>query len=330
MCPENSHSEVLGSRHASDCTCNVGYTLSHDGKQCKACTAGTYKTANGSMGCALCSYGTYSMTEGATSVSTCVSCPLLYFSQRGSSSPSNCSATEVFTAVSAAISVSDSQTNSTCLSSRSDVLGACKTHQDCGGEGRGECHNGTCVCGGLFGGVTCSACRPGFEGVNCSLACDCHGHGICTSSGACKCGGWWRGSECMDRLCPRGWGGALCGSECLTCSGNGLCSVSGECVCDSDWGGRKCSVLECGSGTICSCGKGHTFIEGGGCVACAAGSFKDVNGLTQCMLCPSGKYSTASGAISQSTCSDCPAYSYSSAGSPLLNNCTCNKGYTGM
>ena len=134
MCPENSHSEVLGSRHASDCTCNVGYTLSHDGKQCKACTAGTYKTANGSMGCALCSYGTYSMTEGATSVSTCVSCPLLYFSQRGSSSPSNCSATEVFTAVSAAISVSDSQTNSTCLSSRSDVLGACKTHQDCGGE----------------------------------------------------------------------------------------------------------------------------------------------------------------------------------------------------
>ena len=210
MCPENSYSEALGSRHASDCKCNVGYTQSPDGKRCEACPAGTYKSVNGSMECVSCSYGTYSTAEGATSVSTCVACPLLYFSQRGSSSPSNCSAPEVFTAVSVARFASDSQTINTCRVSHSDVLGVCKTDQDCGGEDRGKCDNGTCVCGERFGGVTCSACRPGFEGANCSVACDCHGHGICTSSGTCECGRWWRGSDCTDRLCPRGRGGALC------------------------------------------------------------------------------------------------------------------------
>ena len=32
----------------------------------------------------------------------------------------------------------------------------------------------------------------------------------------------------------------------------------------------------------CSCGKGYTVIDGGGCGACAAGSFKDVNGSAAC------------------------------------------------
>ena len=72
------------------------------------------------------------------------------------------------------------------------------------------------------------------------------------------------------------------------------------------------------------------MIEGGGCGACAAGSFKDVNGSAACGLCPAGKYSSASAATSASTCSDCPAHSYSSAGSVDAGNCSCGRGYTVM
>ena len=48
------------------------------------------------------------------------------------------------------------------------------------------------------------------------------------------------------------------------------------------------------------------MIEGGGCGACAAGSFKDVNGSAACEPCSAGTYSTASAATSGSTCSECP------------------------
>jgi hypothetical protein len=200
------------------------------------------------------------------------------------------------------------------------VLGVCKTDQDCGGEDRGKCDNGTCVCGERFGGVTCSACRPGFEGANCSVACDCHGHGICTSSGTCECGRRWRGSDCTDRLCPRGRGGALCGSECTTCSGNGICSVSGACVCDSNWGGRNCSVLECGAGTRQS--------SNVSCQDCAPGSYKAWVGGGECNLCPRGKYSTQARATAESACVMCPENSYSEAlGSRQASDCKCNVGY---
>ena len=60
----------------------------------------------------------------------------------------------------------------------------------------------------------------------------------------------------------------------------------------------------------CSCGKGYTVIvEGGGCVACAAGSFKDVNGSAACTLCP--------------------AVSSSPVGSAEVTSCTCNSGSEG-
>ena len=52
------------------------------------------------------------------------------------------------------------------------------------------------------------------------------------------------------------------------------------------------------------------MIEGGGCGACAAGSFKDVNGSAACTLCLAGTYGTASAATSASTCNDCPRTSF--------------------
>ena len=64
-------------------------------------------------------------------------------------------------------------------------------------------------------------------------------------------------------------------------------------------------------------------------MACDTGSFKEVNGSSACTLCPRGKYSTSTAATSVSTCVDCPSHAYSGWGSGALDNCICNKGYTG-
>ena len=81
--------------------------------------------------------------------------------------------------------------------------------------------------------------------------------------------------------------------------------------------------------TNCTCNKGYTGPDGVECEACDAGSLQGRERLALCDCALQGKYSTATGAISESTCSACPAYTYSADGSALLTNCTCNKGYTG-
>jgi len=50
---------------------------------------------------------------------------------------------------------------------------------------------------------------------------------------------------------------------------------------------------------------------------------------SSCVLCTSGKYSSEMGQIAESTCTECPAATYSDEGSKLLTNCTCKRGYTG-
>ena len=63
---------------------------------------------------------------------------------------------------------------------------------------------------------------------------------------------------------------------------------------------------------------------------CWQGMFKDVNGSAACTLCALGKYSAATAATSEATCDDCPAQSYSVAGSKDVANCSCNLGFTGV
>ena len=65
----------------------------------------------------------------------------------------------------------------------------------------------------------------------------------------------------------------------------------------------------------CTCNKGYTGLDDVECMACIAGTYKDVNGSAACTLCPPGKYSTETASVLASTCIDCPAHSYSSAGS---------------
>jgi len=81
--------------------------------------------------------------------------------------------------------------------------------------------------------------------------------------------------------------------------------------------------------TNCTCVKGYTGTDGADCSACVLGTYKDVNGSAVCTLCPGGKYSAATAAMSEATCSDCPTHSYSHDGSTNVADCACNLGYTG-
>ena len=147
--------------------------------------------------------------------------------------------------------------------------------------------------------------------------------------------------------CNKGYTGAD-GLECEACVAGTYKDVNGSALCDlcsqgkySTATGRisesTCSACPAhtysGAGssvlTNCTCNKGYTGPDGATCTACIAGTYKDVNGSAACTLCSRGKYSTATAGISEATCSACPAHTYSGAGSSVLTNCTCNKGYTG-
>ena len=79
----------------------------------------------------------------------------------------------------------------------------------------------------------------------------------------------------------------------------------------------------------CTCDPGYSGNDGGACSACIAGTFKMSNGSAPCLDCTAGKYSSAVGAVSAASCSNCPAHSSSSQGSPQVTDCLCNAGYTG-
>ena len=67
---------------------------------------------------------------------------------------------------------------------------------------------------------------------------------------------------------------------------------------------------------------------GGECIDCAPGFFKDTEGEEPCTDCGAGKYSAASGATAESTCSACTANSDAPAGSDAASDCICNAGFT--
>ena len=147
--------------------------------------------------------------------------------------------------------------------------------------------------------------------------------------------------------CNKGYTGPD-GSECEACTAGGFKDVNGSAACMLCTRGKystataaisEATCQGCPSYTYsgpgssvlsnCSCVVGYTGPDGMECTACIAGTYKDVNGSAPCSLCPQGKYSSGTGEAWEAACTGCPYDSYSPDGSSLLNNCSCNKGYTG-
>eukprot|EP00667_Euglena_gracilis_P000628 EG_transcript_627 len=243
--------------------------------------------------------------------------------------------------------------------------------------GHGACQaDGTCLCTddatGHWGGadnVTCSSCRTGWTGANCTARCPrsaagipCAGHGACTAdTGVCQCtqsviDGFWAGDTC-DR-CAAGYWGANCtqqcaGGACLPCTAHGDCrdgtAGTGQCTCYSNvtfgfWNSTDCSVCQAGywgSNCLWSCLGGSAApcsghgtcsdgVHGTGTCTCASGpGYWD--GAT-CSTCKAGYAGANCSVACQGLLSDgtvCSGHGVCSSGVTGTGTCTCASGYYG-
>ena len=142
------------------------------------------------------------------------------------------------------------------------------------------------------------------------------------------------------------------GVDCSECDTLANCSAQG-CFCPfgagqpANWSGiqgGKC--IECPAGSYkdnaqneeCKpCGAGRYSTVAGAsndstCENCLAGKYAtgEINdGESDCILCKAGKYSGVVAAASENECQPCPSNAISPPGSELKQNCQCTAGYTG-
>ena len=191
------------------------------------------------------------------------------------------------------------------------------------------------------GAVTDCKCKSGYTGPDGGTCVACGSGKFKTSNGSAPCSPCDQGkyttetgenseSRCLD--CPSGTFNAVIGAaECTPCAAGKYSPATAAISHDTCVYCSANAYSPSGSGllTNCTCNKGYTGPNGIACAACIAGTYKDVTGSSSCFLCSEGKYSTGTGGTFESTCSDCPAHTYSPRGSGQLANCTCDKGYTG-
>ena len=92
----------------------------------------------------------------------------------------------------------------------------------------------------------------------------CSAHGKCSGNPTyrCSCSDGWTGSDCSERVCPKGvsWftypsaAETMHISEYVECSDMGICDRdAGTCTCDSGFTGAKCEYLTCpGEESLCN------------------------------------------------------------------------------
>jgi hypothetical protein len=67
--------------------------------------------------------------------------------------------------------------------------------------------------------------------------------------------------------------------------------------------------------------------DGKTCHACAIGTYKDSLGIGTCVNCDENKYSVTSAATDEASCTTCPDFTVSPAGSKQWTSCVCDAGY---
>lgn len=180
---------------------------------------------------------------------------------------------------------------------------------------------------------TLCACNTGYTGANYGAS-----KGQCTT-------------------CLAGTYKATNGSEaCTLCAANTFHNITTATSVTSCLGCAENSIANAGE-SICLCAPGFTGPDGGPCVACEAGKFKNWRNSSVCPLCPPnsdsvpgtslcpcnvgytgplggpcvacvpGKYKDTNGTAA---CTTCPANSYEpDVAATLVTNCTCNTGFDG-
>ena len=157
----------------------------------------------------------------------------------------------------------------------------------------------------------------------------------------CKCGHGYTGDASSGcTACPTGTYKLLNGSSaCESCSANTYSSVTARTsTCDpcpsntvSPLGSDALADCVSATGYYTSDSSGDIGSTGENVVACPTGTYQPATGMTTCVECGSGFYSTATAATSISTCTACPSHSQvdGSLSGTQLTDCVCILGYTG-
>ena len=316
--------------------------------ECSACLPGSYKPEESTAACTLCGHGKFgnrtaatecsecpihtkgTSNEGTSSVTGCLCLPGYY--GRGPCAPCKPGTFKVVNGSSRCLSCS--------FGKFSNVVAAI-SNQQCQ-----ECGANTYSLPNHSGCVNCPANSVSLPGGGSALNCTCaRGHTGSDGQACVACGlGTYKqvnGTSACLRCAPGKYShveGAQ-SDVCQKCPANSF-SSSNSSVCLSCPANSISSILSALL-TDCKCGLGYTGPDGGACVACGAGKFKDANGTAPCVQCQAGEYSILPARSCQdcpsnsysssdnSVCVSCPSHSGSSARSFELAACKCDLGYTG-
>mmetsp|Transcript_13357 Transcript_13357/g.20137 ORF Transcript_13357/g.20137 Transcript_13357/m.20137 type:complete len:4168 (+) Transcript_13357:169-12672(+) len=208
----------------------------------------------------------------------------------------------------------------------------------CSGHGKCVSEN-ACECEENYYGSRCNL--PICHGIKTQFPSVCSGHGKCVKNDTCECEEGFSDPYCL--LCPKGTEIDNSIRLCKACpEGSYNEEVGGKCkLCPphsytDSFGLTECIPCPAGTAHIpprtgetssfhCSrCGVGEYSGVAGSCHKCPAGTYitKQDGRLEDCLPCPKGTFSSVVGAISNSTCSPCPIFTYGPlSANPKLENC---------
>ena len=185
-----------------------------------------------------------------------------------------------------------------------------------------------CVCdAGFFHDTreSCAACAGGSYGTD-TNATDCNNCSAGTFSAVLN--------ATSDDVCQ------VCAPGTFAHEGSVECNLCPE---------NSSSPLGSGVRTNCTCDPGFSGPNGGPCEPCAAGTFTNTSGAGVCAPCAPGFYSLEQattactpcascgtegfrrgcGNASEGDCGQCPANSVAQDGSTVIEDCKCQRGYSG-
>ena len=320
-------------------SCEAGKFSPDAAAVCTDCRAGTFSVV-AAGNCTECDGGKYSLFGSGE----CMLCEMGQYSGDAASKCESCEAGKY--------SGMNSSTCTACKAGTYSGAGAGTCAKCVGGKYSGDVAPSCIKCGaGTFSGMNasnCSQCRAGTYSKVGADACEECGAG--TFSGAAA-------AACTD--CEGGKYSGSSGAEgCATCGVNTYSSADrSQCMaCPS----RSVSNQSSAGLTDCKCDVGATGPDGGTCLPCPAGTFKNLTGSVACTRCAFKSTSPNSSVAATDcrcfagytgpnggVCSECPAGTYkevlgsapclnacpantnSPVASKAVSECICNAGYTG-
>jgi len=174
---------------------------------------------------------------------------------------------------------------------------------------------------------TCSQCPAGSQsvaGTDALLKCTCQA-GYTGNDG----------SECTACV-PGKYKTTMGSAPCTACPMDTYSTSTGKtdatCTSCSDTTTGPSRTLSTGSSAAvaCRCDLGYTGSDGGTCLACSTGKYKESQGSAACSFCPADKYQPLTFRTALSDCQACPVSAESPAGSTALASCQCSPGYVGV